>query len=271
MTGLSWYPLYPGDYARDTQQLSLLEHGAYRLLMDHYYSTGSLDCLTKRSSFDPSNDDQTIINERMYRLCRAISEEEKNAVDVVLKLFFTYEKGKYFNKKIEKVIIEQQEKHQKKRDAAKKAVEAREKKRREKDVIKRSSFDGSNDHQTIIKRSSNQNQNQNNGVIKPLTPLKSKIDNKLDDEFVISLSKGASGVLKPCFKGGEKKWRVDNVMNALDDGALAKAKENAPTWDIYHLAEIYVDGINSGKREAPKSVKAAFPAWCLKYTKGMKP
>ena len=130
MTGLSWYPLYPGDYARDTQQLSLLEHGAYRLLMDHYYSTGSLDCLTKRSSFDPSNDDQTIINERMYRLCRAISEEEKNAVDVVLKLFFTYEKGKYFNKKIEKVIIEQQEKHQKKRDAAKKAVEAREKKRR---------------------------------------------------------------------------------------------------------------------------------------------
>ena len=36
----AWYPRYPGDYARDTQDLDSLElHGAYTLLLDHYYMT----------------------------------------------------------------------------------------------------------------------------------------------------------------------------------------------------------------------------------------
>ena len=34
-----WYPHYPGDYGRDTGHLSLIEHGAYRLLLDHCYMT----------------------------------------------------------------------------------------------------------------------------------------------------------------------------------------------------------------------------------------
>ena len=35
-----WMPWYPGDYQRDTQHLSTLEHGAYRLLIDACWCRG---------------------------------------------------------------------------------------------------------------------------------------------------------------------------------------------------------------------------------------
>lgn len=35
-----WYPFYPGDYHRDTQHLTTLEHGAYRLLIDACWCRG---------------------------------------------------------------------------------------------------------------------------------------------------------------------------------------------------------------------------------------
>ncbi|MFA6046501.1 MAG: DUF1376 domain-containing protein [Phycisphaerales bacterium] len=36
----SYYQRYPGDYLRDTIHLSLVEHGAYTILLDAYYSNG---------------------------------------------------------------------------------------------------------------------------------------------------------------------------------------------------------------------------------------
>lgn len=34
---MNYYPFHIGDYARDTRHLTVLEHGAYRLLIDLYY------------------------------------------------------------------------------------------------------------------------------------------------------------------------------------------------------------------------------------------
>ena len=39
-----WYPRNTGDYARDTKHLTLDQHGAYTLLMDHYWDSG-VGCL----------------------------------------------------------------------------------------------------------------------------------------------------------------------------------------------------------------------------------
>jgi hypothetical protein len=63
----------------------------------------------------------------------------------------------------------------------------------------------------------------------------------------------------------------NDIIVTLDDKSFELARANAPGWDIYNLAEIYAEGINSGIREKPRSIKAAFPRWCKLYTKGTPP
>lgn len=77
---LSWYPFYPGDYSRDTAHLSIIEHGAYRLLLDHYYSSGGPL---------PANAQQ------LHRICRAFADAEQAAIATVLSQFFTLEDDGY--------------------------------------------------------------------------------------------------------------------------------------------------------------------------------
>lgn len=79
-----YYRFYPGDYLRDTSGLSLMEHGAYNLLLHHYYSTDG--CLAGEKP-------------RLYRLCGATSPEEQRAVDYVIDRFFPINQGKLTNKR----------------------------------------------------------------------------------------------------------------------------------------------------------------------------
>lgn len=70
---MNFYKHFLGDYARDTAHLSMLEHGAYRLMLDHYYATGkSLPADTAL----------------LYRICKANSKAERIAVDLVAGSFF---------------------------------------------------------------------------------------------------------------------------------------------------------------------------------------
>ena len=90
--------------------------------------------------------------------------------------------------------------------------------------------------------------------------------NNINPYIPLNSSKGEiSGVEK------QVSWEVNDIINALDDKSLQLAKANAPNWDVYHLAGVYVDGINDGIREKPRSIKAAFPRWCKLYTKGTPP
>lgn len=89
MTDNHWYPHYLGDYIKKTSHLSLSEHGAYRLLLDHYYST-------KQPL--PANAEQ------LYRICRAFGEQEQRAVDSVLLQFFDLEGDSYRNDRADKEL-----------------------------------------------------------------------------------------------------------------------------------------------------------------------
>lgn len=91
MSGI-WYPHYIGDYARDTAHLALTEHGAYRLLLDHYYSTGG-----------PLPSDVTAL----HRICRAFKQSEKDALHSVLAQFFDLRADGYYNQRADREIARQ--------------------------------------------------------------------------------------------------------------------------------------------------------------------
>lgn len=90
---MNFYERHLGDYAKEAGHLSLLEHGAYTLLMDRYYST-----------------EQGIPADQAHRLARARSNDERAAVDAVLGEFFQLQNGVYINARAQAAISAYQEK-----------------------------------------------------------------------------------------------------------------------------------------------------------------
>jgi len=79
----SWYPRYARDYAEKTAHLSLAEHGAYTLLLDHYMTFGGAIAIAIANGMpEPSV---------CYRICRAQTDQERAAVDSVVSQYFTLE------------------------------------------------------------------------------------------------------------------------------------------------------------------------------------
>ena len=68
-----FYKRFIGDYKRDTGHLSMIEHGAYGLLLDYFYA---------------SEKPLPIYGQRLYRLTMAASDGERAAVDYVLESFW---------------------------------------------------------------------------------------------------------------------------------------------------------------------------------------
>ena len=74
-----------GDYAKDTRHLSMLEHGAYTLMLDWCYAS-------ERPL--PAND------QVLFRLCGAFTKQEQTAVLAVRKEFFTQEDDGWTQKRV---------------------------------------------------------------------------------------------------------------------------------------------------------------------------
>lgn len=89
---MNFYKHFLGDYARDTAHLSMLEHGAYRLMLDHYYATGK----------SLPND-----NAALYRICGAVAKAEREAVARVADAFFPVNgDGTRHNRRADKEIAD---------------------------------------------------------------------------------------------------------------------------------------------------------------------
>jgi uncharacterized protein YdaU (DUF1376 family) len=97
-----WYAHYTADYERKTSHLTMLEDGAYRRMLDHYYATGIAL---------PLNADH------LYRICRAFSDEERNAIDSVLKQYFVRKRDGYHNNRADEEIEEAEKRIKNKTEA----------------------------------------------------------------------------------------------------------------------------------------------------------
>lgn len=106
MRSVNYYPHHIGDYSKDTAHLTLLQHGAYRLLLDHCYAT---------EKPLPSEKPQ------LYVICRAMTKLERAAVDFVVTSFFR----NGLNKRVSEEIAKAQEKSAKARQSAQVSVQRR--------------------------------------------------------------------------------------------------------------------------------------------------
>lgn len=86
---MNYYKRWSGDYMRDTAHLSLIEHGAYTLLLDVYYATER-----------PLPSDKT----QLYRIAHAVTPAEKKAVDSVIRQFFVIDGDLCRNPRADKEI-----------------------------------------------------------------------------------------------------------------------------------------------------------------------
>jgi uncharacterized protein YdaU (DUF1376 family) len=106
MTGSHWYAWFPGDYARDTAHLSMIEDSAHRRLLDAYYSAGKVSANA----------------EILLRVCRAITVEEQAAVRKVASEFFEVRDGYLFHEKVEHELARSRAITEKRRDAGKRGA-----------------------------------------------------------------------------------------------------------------------------------------------------
>jgi uncharacterized protein YdaU (DUF1376 family) len=90
-----YYKHYIGDYQVKTGHLTLAQDGAYRRLMDHYYSN---------ETPLPSSKDA------LYRICGAMEKKEREAVDFVIASFFEERKGQLHHQRIDEEVSIAQEK-----------------------------------------------------------------------------------------------------------------------------------------------------------------
>lgn len=84
---INYYERHLGDYARDTAHLTMVEHGAYTLLLDRYYAT-----------------EAPIPADQAHRVARARTKEERAAVDAVLSEYFVLSDDGWRNARCDKEI-----------------------------------------------------------------------------------------------------------------------------------------------------------------------
>ncbi len=85
---LPWFKMSPADYLLDTMHLTQGQHGAYLLLILHYFWNGSLP--TDRN--------------KLYQLACAVDLEQREDVDMVLARYFREENGIWRHNRIEREL-----------------------------------------------------------------------------------------------------------------------------------------------------------------------
>lgn len=107
---MNYYERHLGDYAKQTVHLTMLEHGAYTLLLDRYYAS-----------------EAGVPDAEKYRVSRATSKAERAAVDAVLCEFFRLVDGSWIKNRCQEEIERARERTE---DGQERAENERERQRR---------------------------------------------------------------------------------------------------------------------------------------------
>lgn len=139
---MNFFKLYIGDYQRDTAHLSVTEHGAYQLMLQHYYAT----------------EKPLPIGKALHRMLRAQDKAERDAIDAVVAQFWTETSDGLVNDRADAEITKAGAQADTNRAIAQ-AREARRKAARE-------------DHESSTNRATNDQPNQtpDTRVIPPIPP-----------------------------------------------------------------------------------------------------
>ena len=86
--GVNFFKLYIGDYQRDTAHLSITEHGAYMLMLQHYYAT----------------EKPLPIGKALHRMLRATDKAERDAIDAVAAQFWTTTEAGLVNERADREL-----------------------------------------------------------------------------------------------------------------------------------------------------------------------
>jgi uncharacterized protein YdaU (DUF1376 family) len=105
-----WFALYTADYLAKTGHLTQAHHGAYFLLMLHYYATGKPI---------PASAVQ------VHAICRCTTDAERGAAQHVLQLFFYRDGDFYRHKRIDEELATRSELRTKRQNAASKRWDAK--------------------------------------------------------------------------------------------------------------------------------------------------
>lgn len=80
---MNFIKLFIGDYLRDTGHLSIAEHGAYLLMLQHFYAT----------------ERPLPVGKALHRLLRAESKTDRDAIDAIARLFWIETDGGLVNQR----------------------------------------------------------------------------------------------------------------------------------------------------------------------------
>lgn len=106
----AYLPLFTGDYLRDTQHLSMTEHGAYIKLLMHCWDQKGPAPLDER---------------KLYGICNARSKEEISAMLHILEEFFVKMDDGWYNRRLQREIEKTEAISRVRSTAGRKGFEAR--------------------------------------------------------------------------------------------------------------------------------------------------
>lgn len=109
--GVNYWKRHIGDYVKDAGHLSLLEHGAYTVLLDRLYGS-----------------ERAIPEGDVYRITRASTKAERVAVDSVLREFFDLEDEGWMHGRVREELEKAEERADANRENGKKGGRPRKRK-----------------------------------------------------------------------------------------------------------------------------------------------